>query len=320
MTDMMTRAQLTILAQTLGADPADLAFLERLGAHDIRALGEALSDALFDSLAPTFARLSKLAPLVPNALVITVAQKAIPPEVGGRAGGAIGMDHPDRAPAILGGLSPTYLADAAPFVDPRVIPIFAPRLAAELLIPSANELLRRRDYLTASRFVEHATEQLVREFERGIDDDEGLIRTAALVSSTDRLTDIFRVVTPARRERIAATALAGSPDTVLALLSVLARVDSDIAAPLCNQVFGGADVARTLEIATTRGASTEFLDIVDHLTDETLAAVVDSSYFTDEARLGVLEQAATTDQRRRAWRRLAHATSPAPPTATSAAG
>ena len=53
--------------------------------------------------------MSKLAPIIPNAVVIAVAQKALPPEVSGRAGGAVGLAHEDRAVAVLSGMKPTYL-------------------------------------------------------------------------------------------------------------------------------------------------------------------------------------------------------------------
>lgn len=307
MADMVTRAQINTLARTLGADPAALAGLERLGAHNLKVLCERISDALFDALAPTFARVSKLAPIVPNALAVTVALKAIPAEVAGRAGGALGLDHPDRAAGILAGLTPTYLADAAPHLDPRTIPVLAPRIPAAALIPAANELLRRRDYLTASRFVEHATEQLIREFERGIDDDEGLLHTAALVSSTDRLNDILRALSTERQHRMITTAAAGSADTVAAALSVLARLETELAAPLSNRLFHGQDtdgIDRILTIATDHGALPEILDITDHLSDEILTRIIQSTFMNDSSAVHALEQAATVDRHYRTLQRL----------------
>jgi len=48
MADILTRAQLSLLAALLQTDAANLASLERLGADDLKALRGALSDALFD--------------------------------------------------------------------------------------------------------------------------------------------------------------------------------------------------------------------------------------------------------------------------------
>ncbi|AYF76783.1 hypothetical protein D7D52_26550 [Nocardia yunnanensis] len=309
MTDVVTRAQVAILAMLLEVDPTELAGLERLGAVPVMRLRERISEELFDTLAPTFARVSKLAPITPNALAITVAQKAIPPRVAGLGGGAIGMDHPDRATGILGGMSPSYLADAAPYLDPRVIPVFAPKIPAELLIPVAEELLRRGDYLTASRFVEQAPEELVRAFDLGLDDDEGLIRTAALLVSAQRLSEILRTVRPARRERMITSAAAGSPEAIVAALSTLARIDHDLAAPLSNLLFSGdADsIARVLDAAITNDAVPELLDLTQHLTADTLDRIAATHQLDAESSWRAVEQAAIGERRRAAAQRLGDA-------------
>lgn len=264
MADILTRAQLSLLAALLQTDAANLAGLERLGADDLKALRSALSDALFDEQAEAVARVGKLAPLVPNALVVTVAHRAVPPEVAGRVGGAVGLAHGDRAIGVLSGLKPAYLADAAPYVDPRVIPHFAPRLPAKLLIPAAKELLRRRDYLTASRFVEFATDELIVAFERAIDDDEGIILTGVLVSDTHVMNDIMRAAGPDRSLRMARAAAAGKPEVLAALLSLLNRIDPELARPAVTELLGHPDVdvvAHVLEVARTEGVVTEVLEI-----------------------------------------------------------
>ncbi|WP_020099742.1 hypothetical protein [Mycobacterium sp. 360MFTsu5.1] len=286
MADILTRAQLSLLAALLQTDAADLSGLERLGADDLKALRSALSDALFDEQAEAFARVGKLAPLVPNALVVTVAHRAVPPEVAGRVGGAVGLAHGDRAIGVLSGLKPAYLADAAPYVDPRVIPHFAPRLPAKLLIPAAKELLRRRDYLTASRFVEFATDELIVAFERAIDDDEGIILTGVLVSDTHVMNDIMRAAGPDRSLRMARAAAAGKPEVLAALLSLLNRIDPELARPAVTELLDHPDVdvvAHVLEVAQTEGVVTEVLEI---------SAVLDGEA---RARLASLE----------AWQRIA---------------
>ena len=89
--DILTRAQLSLLAALLQTDAANLASLERLGADDLKALRGAMSDALFDEQAEAFTRVSKLAPLIPNAVVSNVAERAVPATVAGRLGGAVGL-------------------------------------------------------------------------------------------------------------------------------------------------------------------------------------------------------------------------------------
>ncbi|WP_156425582.1 MULTISPECIES: hypothetical protein [unclassified Mycobacterium] len=310
MADLVTRAQIALLADLLEADPAALASLEHLGADGVRALRCAMSDALFDSLASVFARVSKLAPLVPNAVVIAVAHKAVPPEVAGRAGGALGLAHEDRAVGVLSGMKPAYLADAAPYVDPRIIPHFAPKLPSRLLIPAAKELLRRREYLTASRFVEYATEQHIVDFEKAIDDDEGLIRTGALVWDTDVLNAIVRVAGPTRLVRMTKAARAGSTQFALTMLSVLARIQPELASPAVEEFLGNPDteaVSRLVSIAEGEGALAELLDLAAVLTDDGLRNLASAPILEDQSFAGRFSDAADTADRRKTWKRIEHA-------------
>lgn len=300
MADMLTRAQIVMLAQLLGVEPTALASLERLGADRVEALRRQLSDSLFDSLATVFTRVSKLAPLVPDALAAAVAVKAIPPEVAGRGGGAIGMDHQHRAAGLIGRMTPGYLADAAPFVDPRVIPFFAPKLPFALLVPTADELLRRRDFVTAARFVEYATDELIGEFERHVHDDEAIVLTGAMVSRTEVLNKILRAVSPQRRERVVAAATTADPEVLVATLSLLGRVDAEFAGPMSRLLFESMDAAG-LEGFCARivdaGALIELLDIVEYLCDDTVRGLAATAVLSDpETR----EWAATTDRRRSA--------------------
>ncbi|MGV9409306.1 hypothetical protein ACWDOP_05265 [Nocardia sp. NPDC003693] len=302
MTDLVTRGQLDLLAQTMAAPVAELESLARLGADDIRALRERISALLYDAHADTFARVSKLAPLIPNALAAKVALKAVPPEVAGRAGGAIGIDHPDRAAGLLGALTTTYMADAAPFLDPRAIAVLAPRIPAAVLIPAANELLARRDYVTAASFLDHAPDELIADFERGIGDDAGLLHTAALSSSAERLAHVIRLLPPGRRERILRTATSGAPATALAGLSVLARLDSDIGRELCDTLFGGPDVETGIlfTAAHTAGAHKEILTCVAALDDSILTKLARHPALADRETVVALAAAADTDEHRTA--------------------
>jgi hypothetical protein len=182
----------------------------------------------------------------------------------------VGLAHGDRAIGVLSGLKPTYLADAAPYVDPRVIPYFAPRLPAKLLIPAAKELLRRRDYLTASRFVEFATDELIAAFEQAIDDDEGIILTGVLVSDTKVMNDIMRAAGPGRSLRMARAATEGKPEVLAALLSLLHRIDPELARPAVTELLGHPDsdkVSYVLDVAMTEGVVVETLDVSTALDD-----------------------------------------------------
>ncbi|WP_067690618.1 hypothetical protein [Nocardia jejuensis] len=315
MADLVTRAQITMLAQLLDVEPGQLRDLERLGAPGLDELRTALSAALFDSMAPVFARVSKLAPLVPDALAATVAVKAVPPEVAGRAGGAIGMDHQHRAASLITRLTPAYLADAAPYVDPRVIPFFAPKLPFTLLVPAADELLRRRDYLTAARFVEYATDELIREFERHVQDDAAIVLTGAMVTRTEILNKILRVAGLERQTRLIEAAVTAGGETLVALLSLLGRIAAEFAGPMSNALFesrGEQELSRICALIVEGGAGAELLDVLGYFSDNAIRALVATGQLSDTV---AFEQVATTERRRAAWRRLA-AVSASPDSAT----
>lgn len=265
MTDLLTHSQLHLLAQTLRAEPGDLDGLARLGAQNLRLLRERISGQLFDADEPVFARLSKLSPLVPNPLLTKIVTAAVPAEVGGRAGGSLGLAHPDRVADVLAALPPDYLADAAPHLDPRTIATLAPRISGEMLIPAAVELLRRRDYTTAARFVEHATDALIDDLERGIDDDAGLLCTVALTPDAERLAAVVGRLSPARRVAILRAGATGSDEAVLAALSVLARLPEDFRAPLTTTLLDALDdeqVRHLVSVATAEHALDELLTVL----------------------------------------------------------
>ncbi|MGW4635484.1 hypothetical protein [Nocardia sp. NPDC004415] len=279
MTDLLTHGQLTQLAQTLQAGPGELAGLARLGAEDLRVLRERLSGLLFDADEPVFARLSKLSPLVPTALLVKIAVSAIPPEVAGRAGGSLGIAHPDRVAEVLSALPATYLADAAPHLDPRTVAALAPRLSGGMLIPTAVELLRRQDYITAGRFIEFATDALVDDLEQGISDDIGLLRTVATTADSARLDAVVRMLPTARQETIVRAAATGTDETLLAALSVLARVGEDLRARLATALVDGLDehrLARLVSVAVDHHALAELYTVFAATGDDLRGRVADA--------------------------------------------
>lgn len=272
MTDLVTRAQLVMLAETMDVPPQRLSHLERLGAAQLRALRERVSDVLFDSHAQTFARVSRLAPLVPNALVAKLAQTLVPPLVAGRAAGALGMAHPDRAAGVLSHLSARYMADCAPYLDPRAIGVLAPVVPVSLLVGAANELMRRGGYVTAARFLQYAGPELVRDFERGIQDDTGLLMTAALADSTDQLAEIIELLPRPRVHDIVRAAGTGT-DELLAGLSLLSRLDQRLRHELGEVFFASLRDERVgwvLRTAVERRAVPELLAVVHQLDGPTL--------------------------------------------------
>lgn len=267
MTDLLTRSQVDTLAGQLAVPRESLAHLERLGPEQLARLNKSVSDALFDRLAPVFATISKLAPLMPNPLVAKLSQAIIPPVVAGRAAGALGVAHPGRVAGVLSLLTPAYMAACAPYLDPRVIAVLAPVVPPDLLVPAANLLLSQKEYAAAARFLEYSTPELVAALERGITDDDGLLRTAALTPWAERLCQIIRALPEARIDRILRSA-ATDPEACLIGLGLLARLDPELQSGLATHLFSSLDdkaMTTPIEVALANDVTDELLTIARHL-------------------------------------------------------
>jgi len=280
--DLVTRAQLVMLAETLGVPPERIRHLERLGAENLRGLRERISNQLFDEQAATFARMSKLAPLVPNGLVAKVSQAIVPPLVAGRAAGALGVDHPGRAKGVLSDLSPQYMADCAPYLDQRTVAVLAPAIPPKLLIPAANELMRRKAYVTASWFLDYATPEALLDLEAGIPDKAGLLHTTSLVQSNERLDQIIRLL-PADRVAVIVRTAIGSPELLTAGLSLLARLAPELTADLGDLLFEELDaegLTDVLRMVVEQGAVLELLVVAASVREGALRRIAADPYLT----------------------------------------
>jgi hypothetical protein len=263
MTSYRTHCQVAQLARTLGVPAEQLASFDRLGAEYLHELNASVSAQLFDAQAPMFRRISSLAPLVPNQLVARLAPSIVDPLVAGRAAGTLGIDHTSRIEDLLGRLPAAYMADCAPHLDPRTLAVLASAVRGGALIPGARELLARGDYVTAAGFVEFATEQLITDFEQGLDDDLGLLRTAAVAYSDSVLQMIVAAIPDERMTRIIAASLCDVP-SVLAGLSVIARLATDERERLQSMLAKSLDEAsrRTLLTALESDADDDEMHAV----------------------------------------------------------
>lgn len=288
MSELVTRAQVEILAATLNVDPARLHHLERLGPHAVQGLQRRISDRLFDSLNPMFKRLNRAQPLVPNALVAKVAQAVIPPLVAGRAAGALGVNNPPNAVDLVGRLKPEYMADCAPHLDPRAVEVLAPDMPHEVVVPVANVLLARGDHVTASRFLDSATPELIAAAEQGITDDEGLLLTAVMTPDVARLAFIVDHLPWERVEAITRTAL-NSDELLLAGMSLLGRMDPALGGRLAESLFAAVDDAqldRMLSVVMESDALTELRNVVAAVSEDTRQRVAASPAVSDSALFG----------------------------------
>ncbi|MFD3703819.1 hypothetical protein ACFWUP_11775 [Nocardia sp. NPDC058658] len=287
MTDLTTRAQLILLARTLHVHPQRLDHLRYLGADRLHALQQQISGVLFDQHTETFRRISALVPFIPLTISIPLVQKLVPPMMTGRAAGSVGLDHPGKAAETLTMLQAGYAADCAPYLDPRAIEQLADQMAPGPIVAIVNELLRRRDYVTAGPFLSCATTEMIAAVEAGVRDDAGLIFSAAFSYDVDVLSAVVRQLLDGPHRRIpqmTQTVLRGSPDLQHAALSVFSRCAPDVIRRVGDILFGSAqpaDVARLVRNALALGAVPEFLTLTGYLTPLGLWTLVGNPVFRD---------------------------------------
>ncbi|MFJ9370460.1 hypothetical protein ACIRRA_39395 [Nocardia sp. NPDC101769] len=328
MTELVTRAQLVLLARTLHVPVERLAHLERLGPHRLHELQQRMAGNLFDQHAPVFERIAKLVPVIPLSISLPIVQRLVPPTMTGRAAGAIGVKYPAKAIEALLRLDVGYAADCAPYLDPRTVGQLADDAPPAPVVAILNELLARRDYITAGPFLAYATPELIQAIEEGVSDDEGLIRSAAYAYSGESLSAVMRQLlagSSQRLPRLLGTVINGSKELRLAALSVFARCAPDVIAAVGDILFDVAPPSAVADLITTyiaADATDDMLRFFGRLSPHALTRLALNPVLTEIAETlvdavdgnsdlavwrGVLEPLARTptEVRRRAGLRLA---------------
>ncbi|WP_051178554.1 hypothetical protein [Nocardia concava] len=333
MTDLVTRAQLILLARTLHVPVERLAHLEKLGPHKLHEMQQRMAGKLFDQHTPVFERIATLVPIIPLSISLPIVQKLVPPSMTGRAAGAIGVRYPAKAIDALLRLDVGYAADCAPYLDPRTVGQLADDAPPAPVVAIVNELLARRDYITAGPFLAYATPELIRAVEEGVPDDEGLILSASYAYSGESISAVVRQLlagSSARLPALLGTVINGSKELRLAALSVFARCTPDVIAAVGDILFEVAPPSAIADLLATyiaADATGDMLRFLGHLSPtaltrlglnpvlsevaDILVATVDGSSDVAVWR-GVLESLARTpaEVRRHAGLRLAQLDTP----------
>ncbi|MGW4766985.1 hypothetical protein ACWEO2_02945 [Nocardia sp. NPDC004278] len=308
--DMVTRAQLILLARTLDVPVERLAHLERLGAEQLHELQQRMARVIFDDHAATFKRISMLVPFIPLSISLPLVQRTVPPLMGGRAAGAVGIAHPKRAAEAARMVDPKYAADCAPYIDPHTVGKLAEIAPPEPIVRIANELLRRRDYVTAGPFLGYATTPLIRAIEAGVPDDAGLILSAAYAYSASNISAIVRQLLTGpldRVPRMLETVLAGSTDLRLAAVSVFARCDEDVLEALGDILLDIGPPEAITDLASTaieHGASNDLLRFTAYLSPSALDTVAANPITADTRAMSALVAALAEQTDPILWRGL----------------
>jgi hypothetical protein len=203
MSPLATRAEIIKLARLLKLDEARLAFMENYAVVQIRALRERMSAALYDSSRPHLVRVAAATRLIPVSLVAAIGEKFYGALLCARITGLL---PPPRAVEISARLAIPFLADLSMELDPRSAREVIALMPASRIIAVAQEMLRRREYITMARFVDDLSDNVIREVMATIKDDRALLDIAFFVESPARLETIIGMMPPERLRNIVVTA------------------------------------------------------------------------------------------------------------------
>ena len=291
MSDLVTRAQMVLLARTLHVPVERIAYLERLGAEHLHELEQRISGRIFEYHGEMFKRIGRLIPIIPLTVSLPLVQRIVPPMMTGRAAGAVGVAYPDAAADTLTMLKTEYAADCTPYVDPKALGELGDIMAAEPLVAIVNEVLRRKDHITAGPFLEFASPKMVSAVEQGTLDDEGIIFSAAYAYSASAISSILRQLLDGKSHRIPRmmeTVLAGSPELQEAAISVMSRAAGDVVGEIGDILLGLADpetLGKLCAHTIQKGAAPELMTFISKLNQPALVRMAMNPIFANTAAL-----------------------------------
>ncbi|WP_328392574.1 hypothetical protein [Nocardia sp. NBC_00416] len=310
MSDLVTRAQMILLARTLHVPVERISYLERLGAEHLHELEQRISGRIFEYHGEMFKRIGRLIPIIPLTVSLPLVQRIVPPMMTGRAAGAVGVEYPDAAADTLTMLKTAYAADCTPYVDPKALGELGDIMAAEPLVAIVNEVLRRKDHITAGPFLEFASPKMVEAVERGTLDDEGIIFSAAYAYSAPAISNILRQLLNGRSRRIPRmmeTVLAGSPELKEAAISVMSRASKDVVSEIGDVLLSIATPEALGKLGAhviQKGAAPELMTFVSKLSQPGLQRMAMNPIFANTAALTAIVESLLIAFQTGPWRGL----------------
>jgi hypothetical protein len=241
-TQLAIQSELDKLGRTLGVDTDTLGFLDHVAAEQLRALRVAIYELLYREDRLVFGRMAAVAERLPAALALRVAQRFGPLLT---AKVATEMSS-GRGAEIARRMSTGFAADVCVDLDPRRTRDLIAHLPTSWMVDVAQELARRGDFVTMSRFVDFVSDEAIRGMVEAIENEGALLRVAFYMGSKNRMDHFFRML-PASRLEALILRVEEEPDELLpALLSVLIHVSyglkrelGDIAAAQDESVLTG---------------------------------------------------------------------------------
>ncbi len=284
------RAEILKIARLLDVDVADLHYLNDVPSVDLRDFRAKATDRLFTS-APGLAHAAAVAKLIPSRLVASIAQRTFGPVLCARAAG--GAD-PAKAVDVAQHLPADFLADVAIHLDPRRVATIIAGVPPELVVPVAEELERRGEFVTMGRFLafvpDHAIVAAI-----GALADETMLRTAFVLEHKDRLDHAIGLLPPGRLPEIIHTA--SRLDLWSEALDLLHHVCDEQKGPIADLMAGlPSDIVSELVAAVTADKLwSSLLPVVRVMQPDARKAVAGKSAFHTPAVLADILCSAIAD-------------------------
>lgn len=198
--ELTRRAEIGKLAALLNVSPESLAPLgEASSADELQRLRRRINKTLFDEKRDRFIRLERVTRMLPAGYLARLAMDSFGPLLSARV---VAEMNPLRARNIARHVTPAFVADVAPLIDPEKVEQLIPRLPLDLVKETALLLVERKDYVTMGRFGDALSAQQLRAVIGAIDDDTALLQTAFFIERREQLGRIVHNIDNARIARI----------------------------------------------------------------------------------------------------------------------
>jgi hypothetical protein len=201
---LQAHAEVMKLARLLGREPDELAYLERLGPAEVRALRDGVTETLYDANGSSLGRLAAASRLLPAGLTATIGHRAFGPVLSARLAGLL---ETDKAVDVAGRLPAPFLADVAVELDPRRASDLIASIAPTLIGQVTAELVARREHVTMGRFVGHLSDEAIAAALATMD-DEAVLMVAFVIEDRSQLSRLFARLPKGRSAGVIAAAAA----------------------------------------------------------------------------------------------------------------
>ena len=220
MSTLLTRLEVTKLADELGTAEEPLAFLGEASVDDLRALRALITHARFARHERRLARLAGLTKMAPAALAAKIAEHALGAEVSARVATMI---DPADAGKLTKHLSPEFLTDVSVSLDPERAEAVITSLPESLIVQVGQRLMARGEHLTLARFVSVYSVDVALKVLEGVSGDD-LLTMGMFAEDADQLDAIVAELPDAMVASVIESAEAsGREEDAIAMLSFLSE-------------------------------------------------------------------------------------------------